>query len=201
MELWAARLERDLSLAEEAALGRLLPRARLERLERVGRRAEPLCAYALLALALYERYGWRSLPEMGQGGQGKPYFLDHPELHFNLSHTRGAVLVGLSAQPIGVDIERVRPVNPKTVRRLTGEELDAAAFFSCWVRREARTKRSGGSIVSMMRGEPPLTEGERYTPLAPFEGFAAGVAGQETPRGVEVRRIEELVALSRRLYD
>ena len=46
---------------------------------------------------------------------GKPYFPEHPDVHFNLSHTAGAVLVGLSDRPVGVDIEHIRPVSQRTM--------------------------------------------------------------------------------------
>lgn len=131
--LWAARLERPLSEGEEKRLLALIPAARRERLLRVkdpARRREPLCAYLLLRLALRETYGWEELPEISLSAQGKPDFPDHPAVYFNLSHTGGAVLVGISDQPVGVDIERVRPVAPASLKRLAAgvEEKD---FFPC----------------------------------------------------------------------
>ncbi|WP_122077271.1 4'-phosphopantetheinyl transferase superfamily protein [Pseudophaeobacter sp. EL27] len=40
--------------------------------------------------------------------QGKPYLKDHPDLHFNLSHTEGLIAVALcSGRPMGVDVERL----------------------------------------------------------------------------------------------
>ena len=99
IELWAARLERPLTERETAAMLRLLPEARRERLLRIKRpekRREPLCAYLILRHALWEQYRWRELPEIRLSSFGKPYFPEHPDVHFNLSHTAGAVLVGLS---------------------------------------------------------------------------------------------------------
>ena len=51
IELWAARLERPLTEAEEAAMLALLPperRERLLRLRQPEKRREPLCAYLML---------------------------------------------------------------------------------------------------------------------------------------------------------
>ena len=174
--LWAARLERPLSEGEEKRLLALIPAARRERLLRVkepARRREPLCAYLLLRLALRETYGWEELPEISLSAQGKPDFPDHPAVYFNLSHTGGAVLVGISDQPVGVDIERVRPVAPASLKRLAAgvEEKD---FFPCWVRREARTKCSGDGISTMMRSEEPLRCGEFYHSLDTFPGYKTG---------------------------
>ena len=61
---------------------------------------EPICAYAALWLGLNALYGWRELPALTYNKYGKPAFAEHPEVQFNLSHTRGAVLVGIHDRPI-----------------------------------------------------------------------------------------------------
>ena len=140
IELWAARLERPLTERETTAMLRLLPEARRERLLRIKqpeKRREPLCAYLILRHALWEQYRWQELPEIRLSSFGKPYFPEHPDVHFNLSHTAGAVLVGLSDRPVGVDIEHIRPVSQRTMRRLADVGTERA-FFQSWVRREAR---------------------------------------------------------------
>lgn len=174
ISLWAARLERPLTEAEAQAAQALLPSPRRERVPRV-RQDEPLCAYLLLRRALEERYGWRDLPDIALAPGGKPCFPDHPEVQFNLSHTAGAVLAGLSDRPVGVDIERVRPVSRRVMARLSlaGAEED---FFRQWVRREARSKWSGEGVAAMLRSEPPMRDGEFYHELEIFPGYAAGVA-------------------------
>lgn len=176
IDLWTARLGRPLTEGEREAMFSLLPPGRRERLLRIrdeAQRREPLCAYFLLCLALWKRQRWRELPEIVCSEFGKPYFPEHPEVHFNLSHTRGAVLVGVSDQPLGVDIERVRPVGRRMMERLAQTESERG-FFETWVRWEARSKRSGRGIGSMR--EEPLQEGEFYYPLETFPGYAAGVA-------------------------
>ena len=73
IELWAARLERPLTGAEEAAMLALLPperRARLERLRQPEKRREPLCAYLMLRRALWEQFRWRELPEIRTASLG-----------------------------------------------------------------------------------------------------------------------------------
>ena len=181
VELWTARLERPLTEREAAAMLALLPeerRARVLAMKAEEKRREPLCAYTLLLLALRQRCGLRHLPEVAKGAYGKPVFPEHPEIHFNLSHTGGAVLVGLGDAPLGVDIERIRPVSLRTMRRLAGVDTEEA-FFQCWVRREARTKRTGTGVSTMMREETPLQPGERYYEVRTFPGYAAGVATRE----------------------
>ena len=180
IELWAARLERPLTERETTAMLRLLPEARRERLLRIKqpeKRREPLCAYLILRHALWEQYRWRELPEIRLSSFGKPYFPEHPDVHFNLSHTAGAVLVGLSDRPVGVDIEHIRPVSQRTMRRLADVGTERA-FFQSWVRREARAKCAGTGVIAMLDREPPLRAGEQFYPLDVFPGYAAGAASQ-----------------------
>ncbi|MDD3346919.1 4'-phosphopantetheinyl transferase [Oscillibacter sp.] len=195
--LWAGRLDRPLTEQETAVLMRLLPGERRERLARVRqaeKRAEPLCAYLLLRLALWEQYRWRKLPPILQTEMGKPWFPDYPSVQFNLSHTAGAVLVAVSGEPVGVDIEKIRPVH----RRMGGDWTDEAgetAFFQSWVRREARSKLSGKGIGAMLRAEPPVEEGERFYALESFPGYAAGVAtcAASPPGALRRYTLEELL--------
>jgi len=181
IDLWAVRLERPLTERETELILRILPpnrRERLMKLRQKEKRREPLCAYLMLYLALWELYQWREFPEMAETSMGKPCFPEHPEVHFNLSHTTGAVLVGVSDQPIGVDIEKIRPVSQRAMRRLADVSTERA-FFQNWVRREARTKRSGNGIGTMMRSETPLQQGEFYYELDTFPGYVAGVATRD----------------------
>ena len=63
----------------------------------------------LLSYALNECFGIdESTVEYAFGDTGKPYFPQYAGVHFNISHTHGAVAVALSDKPVGIDIERVR---------------------------------------------------------------------------------------------
>lgn len=197
IDLWAARLERPLTEAETRAMLALLPPERRERLLRLRveeKRREPLCAYVILRMALWEKYGLRELPKIVLSEAGKPSFADCPDIHFNLSHTSGAVLVGLSDQPIGVDIEKIRPVSQRAMHRLAGAATERE-FFQSWVRREARVKRCGISVSTMMRSESPLQYGEYYHELETFHGYAAGVAtrSKEAPSPVRKYSLDEML--------
>ena len=190
IELWTARLERPLTEREMETLPLLLPperRARLDRLKEPGKAREPLCAYLMLYLALRQTYGWKHLPAMSYTERGKPFFPDHPEVQFNLSHTSGAVLVGISDQPVGVDIEKVRPVSSRAMQRIAGVTTEEE-FFRSWVRREARTKRSGDGVATMMRAEAPLRYGEFYYEVDTFPGYVAGVATRSHDIPTKVRK-------------
>ena len=195
--LWAARMERLLSGREEKAMTLLLPESRRQRLERVQRsekRQEVLCAYTMLYLALRQQYGWRRTPEIELSSMGKPFFPEFPEVHFNISHTAGAVLVGVSDEPVGVDIERIRPVSLRYMQRIAGVATEEA-FYRSWVCREARAKRAGAGIGALIGQESPLQNGEHFYFLDVFDGYVAGVAtrSEEEPGKVHKYFLDEIL--------
>ena len=197
VNLWAVRLERPLTDRETAAMLAVLPPDRRERLLRIKReekRREPLCAYWILRLALREQYHWRELPEIRVSSQGKPYFPEFSTVQFNISHTDGAALVGIGDHPMGVDIEKIRPVSRPAMERV-GDGTTEEAFFRSWVRREARTKCSGWGIGAMLRQEPPLEPGECCRELEIFPGYAACAAsrGGPIPEPARSCSVEELL--------
>lgn len=114
--LWAVRLDEAVPEEMERRMWENLPprrRARLERQKNGEKALEALAAYWILRRAVEEQYHWSgALPPMAWTEGGKPFFPGEPDVHFSLSHTPGGVLVGLSALPLGVDLERVRPVHP-----------------------------------------------------------------------------------------
>ena len=149
---------------------------------------------------MWDQYRWRELPPIRLTSLGKPYFPDFPEVHFNLSHTTGAVLVALSGEPVGVDIEHIRPVSERAMRRLADVTTERA-FFQSWVRREARAKRSGAGVGTMLASETPLQPVyeshrkieslprlERFYFLDTFPGYVAGVATRDGGPPGQVRK-------------
>ena len=107
---------------------------------------------------------------------GKPELAseERSSLHFNLSHTRSiAVLAVAQGQPVGVDIEDVRPIEPEAAAaHFSAAELsdlgtlhgDAwlAGFYRCWTRKEAILKAEGVGLhralhsfdVGLLQDEP-----------------------------------------------
>ncbi|MBV1695222.1 MAG: hypothetical protein KGP27_12230 [Hyphomicrobiales bacterium] len=94
---------------------------------------------------------------------GKPYLPD-ADLHFSVSHSGGAALIGLArAAPIGVDIEAGRTASLTPTRRdgiidagrrlspqpLAGDTHDAQ-FVCAWTRIEAAAKAGGAGALAML---------------------------------------------------
>ena len=75
---------------------------------------------------------------------GKPVLQDHPHLHFSLSHSGEWAVCALSDTPVGVDVERIRPI-------------DAARLVNRWLPAEqAITPLAFSSAVSweILNAEP-----------------------------------------------
>ena len=170
IRLYAVKLDRPLSEAERSTLARFLPPERQDRIKT----SEPLCACALLCRALHELYGLEDLPQLSYGEHGKPYFASHPDVHFSLSHTRGAALLAVHNEPIGADIECLRPVRAERLRRVLGAETELD-FWQRWTEYESRCKRRGISAAEQRDLLLPPVPGERVASLAVFPNCAACV--------------------------
>jgi 4'-phosphopantetheinyl transferase len=86
------------------------------------------------------------------GQHGKPY-LKNKDFHFNISHSKGAVVCAVNTErPLGIDIERVRPIAPQKFGRFfTPRELayigqNETRFFMLWSKKEALLKADGRGI-------------------------------------------------------
>lgn len=99
------------------------------------------------------RYSERGKPSLAGTGAEE-------DLRFNLSHTRGAVMLGICRRrAVGVDVERVREdLRPREIaarffsaaeqQALSGlpEAEQRQAFFRCWTRKEAFLKARGHGL-------------------------------------------------------
>ena len=66
----------------------------------------------LLARGLDELYGIAlSKEERSKGPHGKPYLVNHPKIHYNISHSGRFVLCAISGVPVGIDIQQKRIVD------------------------------------------------------------------------------------------
>ncbi|MEM1483560.1 4'-phosphopantetheinyl transferase superfamily protein [Oscillospiraceae bacterium PP1C4] len=118
---------------------------------------------------------------IARGAHGKPFLPEHSGLHFNLSHTSGAVVCALSGHPVGVDIERARPVRPALAARcFTQAEreyaVDEARFLEVWTRKEALLKRDGRGITVPLR-ELETTNHPAISTLV-VDGFTLSFCGE-----------------------
>lgn len=148
---------------DTAACDRLLPLLQEEQRRRVAdMRSAAVREQTIIAhvLARYLACRFLAVPnsafDFSVDELGKPYLRDYADFHFNLSHTGSAVAAAVSAHPVGVDIERIRPARLKVADRcFTHGELACLRenpaltdrrFFEIWTRKEAFLKHSGTGI-------------------------------------------------------
>jgi len=88
---------------------------------------------------------------------GKPYLKDYSGLHFNISHTRGIMVCAVSERSVGIDVERVRPLNRRIASRFftdkerqyifASQEGQDKRFCEIWTRKEAYVKWNGKGMA------------------------------------------------------
>lgn len=136
---------------------RLFASASPERKRRAAQLLRPedrrLCiAAGALAQRALEEAG--CAPEMARDANGKPYFPGNPALHISFSHSGERALCALGENPVGCDVERMRPVAQSMYRRcLTADEYaalsalpsseQAGRFIRLWVLKESYMKAVG----------------------------------------------------------
>ena len=134
------------------------------------------------------------LSELGQplpltyryGERGKPYFEDLP-LYFNLSHSGDYVLCAVSDVEVGVDIQKIQPVNERKLAKRFFSEAECRVlegcessegrrrlFFELWSRKEAYGKLTGEGIAAVI-GRDMREEAADWQEVAAPEGYAAAV--------------------------
>ncbi|MGQ0585167.1 MAG: 4'-phosphopantetheinyl transferase family protein [Reyranella sp.] len=118
---------------------------------------------------------------------GKPRLADRPSVHFSLSHSGDQAVLAVSEQrEIGIDIERVRPLDhldlarryfhPNEVAAIGGvkaSDEQLLAFFRIWTLKEATAKAIGKGLsipldsfeVSIATSPPTMVVAPEGAPL------------------------------------
>ena len=106
--------------------------------------------------------------------QGKKPCFDCEDVYFNLSHSHGVTMLGISHAPIGVDIEKVRPIDYKKFDFIQAE--DEEEFFEKWTERESYLKFTGEGLGAL-RCEIPADAHFEHFPV--YDGYHACVCAEE----------------------
>lgn len=92
---------------------------------------------------------------IAEGENGKPYLLDYPEIHFNLSHSGNMVAATFANVEVGCDIERVEKIRLEIAKRFfcpseyehivaqESEEHQKEEFYRLWTLKESFMKVTG----------------------------------------------------------
>jgi 4'-phosphopantetheinyl transferase len=142
----------------EAALRGISGQRREQALKFKYEQGQRLCvlAYQLLKEGLQKEYCITENPIFEYNEHGKPSIIGHPEIYFNLSHCKEAVICAISNQPIGVDVESIREFNDSLINytmndeekvEIANSDTPAATFIRLWTMKEATSKLIGTGIT------------------------------------------------------
>ena len=154
------------SSAELEAVYNSLTSSRRERIDRLALKEDRYRSLLaeLLARRLLDRMGSKAQIESDQ--EGRPY-LSEKGLFISLSHSADAAVCVIDKKPVGVDVEKLRPVKRRLAERVctpeereyvlgseTGEALYGEAvlrFFEVWTAKEAYFKSLGEGNFSPVK--------------------------------------------------
>ena len=147
----------DFNLSE--ALAEISDQRREQALKFKHEQGQRLCvlAYQLLKQGLREEYGITDNPIFEYNEHGKPSIVGHPEIFFNLSHCKEAVVCAISDKPIGVDVECIREakeslinytMNEEEKQMISDSDNPSSTFIRLWTMKEATSKLVGTGITN-----------------------------------------------------
>ncbi len=111
--------------------------------------------YLLFLYGYRELYHLSDLPDFSIAPNKKPYLSNTPEIHFNISHCNGAAACILGNSPVGLDIQDIRELNMRSMRKVCSIEeqklvekssFPALEFCRIWSIKESISKLSGEGI-------------------------------------------------------
>ena len=164
---WACSRIWDFSESDIQGLyARLSPsrKTRIDRLRRPEDKRRSLAA-ELLVYDLLKKHGNISTAQLHCHDNGQPY-LSGCKLSVSISHSEDVVACAISETPVGIDIERIRPIDLRMCRLVClPEELEYVSpppaegvchdeeilrrFFEIWTAKEAYFKKCGTGITNL----------------------------------------------------
>lgn len=94
---------------------------------------------------------------------GKPYLVNCPDFHFNISHSGDYVVCAIDNNEIGIDIEEIKKINYEEIARnfFTSKECDyifncnkedcISRFYNIWTLKESYIKCIGKGLYKNLR--------------------------------------------------
>jgi len=180
-----------MDLCTEAEVARMLPLVSPQRREEALRFVHTHGRFCCLKsyLMLLELLGAVSptldytTPEFTYNEYGKPFLKGRNDLQFSISHTKNAIAVALSNEPVGLDVEQIRHPSDSLLRKTMNEQERQriassgnpdAAFTALWTQKEAVLKLRGTGIVDELHDV--LTDDTIFLETHIETGFAWTVA-------------------------
>ena len=92
---------------------------------------------------------------------GKPYIKEFPKYHFNISHTSNIIVIVISNDEIGVDIEKIKNADLRIAKRfftkdeqeyiLENSLVQNNRFYEVWTKKEAYMKYVGKGLYMPLK--------------------------------------------------
>lgn len=128
-----------------------------------------MLAYLLLRFALFDEYGITKMPVFKYGNGNKPYF--DPDIRFNLSHCRKAVMCGVTEGELGVDVQEWTDEEIQISDMVMTEsemaeirtDTSGKRFFDIWTLKESYGKMLSLGILYDLKSVSFNGIGEEWT--------------------------------------
>jgi 4'-phosphopantetheinyl transferase len=196
ISIWCLDLTR-IALAPMRGLLSVGEQARAERYKVRGDRERFVKSRGALRRILAQQAGEDARALVFIEGDGRrPELRDHRSIHFNLSHSGDFALIAVAAQPLGVDIEAIRPdigwrelaeanFHPDERALLQAAQDVAAgeAFFQIWAHKEAFLKATGVGLTDHLTAIRVALEGGPISAPDSLSSETWHATSLDAPRG------------------
>ncbi|MFF2481857.1 4'-phosphopantetheinyl transferase family protein [Paenibacillus sp. NPDC058071] len=118
-----------------------------------------IISYLILQHGLRREYGIDEQVHFGYKDNHKPYLLDYPHIHFNISHCECCVAVAISCSEIGIDVQNMMDYDDKLasyvcskqeMEQLTIADDPGILFIKYWTLKESYLKMKGTGVTDHM---------------------------------------------------
>ena len=116
-----------------------------------------LASYLLLWFALKQNFLIKSPPTFTYGSNQKPYITENKNVFINMSHTNNCVICAISDDEVGVDVEKIRPINLNISKKICTPSEQKLFHISSnklnylleiWTKKESYVKMKSGNIFT-----------------------------------------------------
>lgn len=160
--------------------------------------------FVRMVLSEYLRTGIEML-KISKSEYGKPYLVDYPNVHFNVTHAKGLIVCALSDQPIGIDVEKI-----KRLKRLRGaiakryfteteqgyvfSEVNSQEerFIEIWTKKEAYVKWTGKGMKIPFNSFDVLTMEWPCLVCKPFKQSVLSICSVYKIDNCNLNKIQEI---------
>lgn len=124
--------------------------------------------WCILANILKQFHKIENCPEILTDDMGKPYLSGNP-VYFNVSHSGDYLALAVSKHPVGIDLQKVRPVKEGMYRKVVQPEEESLIreagnqdFIRLWTLKESFVKAEGKGLRIPMKSYYFIKEKEDY---------------------------------------